>query len=226
MPYRVRTLAFGVCMLTIHHLGISQSDRAVWLCEELEIPYALVRYERDPVTRMAPPEYRALHPSGTAPVIADGDLILAESGAVIEYIIHRHGGGRFALPPSDPSYPDYLFWFHFANGSLMPANMSVSVANRLGGGGGDPIAANVQGRLDRGWSMIEDRLGRVPYFAGEAFTAADIISLFPLTTMRAFAPRDISPYPNVRAYLRRIAARPAFIRAMAKADPDFRIPLD
>jgi len=213
-------------MLTIHHLGISQSDRAVWLCEELEIPYALVRYERDPVTRMAPPEYRALHPSGTAPVIADGDLILAESGAVIEYIIHRHGGGRFALPPSDPSYPDYLFWFHFANGSLMPANMSVSVANRLGGGDGDPVAANVQGRLDRGWSMIEDRLGRVPYFAGEAFTAADIISLFPLTTMRAFAPRDISPYPNVRAYLRRIAARPAFVRAMAKADPDFRIPLD
>ena len=108
-------------MLTVHHLEKSQSERIVWLCEELGLSYELKRYERDPVSRLAPPAYQALHPSGTAPVISDGSLVLGESGAIIEYIIAKHGGGRLALGPDDPDYAHYLYWFHYANGTLQPS---------------------------------------------------------------------------------------------------------
>lgn len=206
-------------MLTVHHLGVSQSDRIVWLCEELNIPYQMIRYERDPVTRMAPPEYKALHPFGTAPVITDGDLVLGESGAIIEYIIAKHGGGRLSLGPSSPNYTDYLYWFHFANGSVMPAAMVDLVVSRLGGEAAENTRA-LRARSDRAYDMIEQRLGETDYLAGDAFTAADIIMLFPLTTMRVFVQRDLEPYPNIRAYLQRIAAHPAYQRAMKSADPD------
>src|SRR5260221_7509662 len=105
-------------MLTVHHLGRSQSERIVWLCEELGIDYELKRYERDPVTRLAPPEYKALHPIGTAPVISDGNLVLGESGAIIEYILAKHGGGRLARREGHPEFAKYLYWLHYANGSF------------------------------------------------------------------------------------------------------------
>ena len=206
-------------MLTVHHLGVSQSDRIVWLCEELGLPYELRRYERDPVTRMAPPEYRALHPFGTAPVITDGSLVLGESGAIIEYIIARYGNGRFVVSADSPNFADYLFWFHFANGSLMPAAMVDIVIQMLEAGESD-FARGFGARGERAFALIEERLGAVPYFAGDEFTAADIIMLFPLTTMRLFVPRDMTPYPNIRSYLQRIGERPAYQRAVAKADPD------
>lgn len=213
-------------MLTVHHLGISQSDRIVWLCEELAIPYRLVRYERDPRTQFAPPAYRALTPFGTAPAISDGDLTLGESGAIIEYIIGKHGGGRLAVSADRPEFADYLFWFHFANGSFMPSSMIELVVR---GSGTEPPGELVQAlrdRSERAFAMVERRLGQVPYFAGEQFTAADIIMLFPLTTMRAFVPRDLSGSAHTRAYLKRIAARPAYRRAMAQADPAFAPPLE
>ncbi|MCW0232157.1 MAG: glutathione S-transferase family protein [Ferrovibrio sp.] len=210
-------------MLVIHHLGISQSDRIVWLCEELGIPYELKRYARDPQTRMAPADYRALTPFGTAPVIDDGDLRLGESAAIIEYIAQTYGDGRLLIRPGAPGYADFLYWFHFANGSFMPAALIDSLCNRLPGGAGAMTA--LRARLDRAYDQIEDRLGRVPFLAGAAFSAADIMTLFPLTTMRVFSPRDIGPYPQIRAYLQRIAARPAFRRAMQKADPGFDLPL-
>src|SRR3954464_5255284 len=103
----------GSAMLTVHHLGRSQSERIVWLCEELGLDYELKRYERDPVTRLAPPQYKALHPIGTAPVITDGELVLAESGAVIEYILTRYGGGRLSRQPGHPDFANYLYWLHF-----------------------------------------------------------------------------------------------------------------
>src|SRR5215475_8291580 len=106
-------------MFTIHHLGKSQSERIIWLCEELEIPYKLKRYTRDAVTMLAPADYKALHPMGTAPVITDGDVVLAESGAVMAYIIGKYGQGRLAVGPGEANFADYLFWFHFANGSMM-----------------------------------------------------------------------------------------------------------
>jgi glutathione S-transferase len=207
-------------MLTVHHLGVSQSDRIVWLCEELEIPYRLVRYDRDPVTRLAPPEYKALHPAETAPIITDGDLVLAESGAIIEYIIAKYGEGRLALGKDNPNFADYLYWFHFANGSFVPSGMTDLVIGLLGGKGSSDLAKALSARGDRAFEMVEKRLGEAAYFAGPEFTAADVIMLFPLTTMRVFVPRDLTPFPNIRAYLERIGERPAFERAMKKADPD------
>lgn len=211
-------------MLTVHHLATSQSDRIVWLCEELGIPYELKRYARDPVTRLAPAEYCALHPAGTAPVISDGDVQLGESAAIIEYIINRYGQGRLAVAPSDPAYADYLFWFHYANGSFMPAAMMGLVSRMVPAEGADALKSLTR-RLDRAWDLVEARLGQSEYLAGDSFTAADIMILFPLTTMRLFAPRELAGYPNVAAYLQRIGARPAFKTAMEKADPGFVVPL-
>jgi glutathione S-transferase len=210
-------------MLTVHHLGISQSDRIVWLCEELEIPYELKKYDRDPVTRLAPAAYKALHPCETAPVITDGDLVLGESAAIIDYIIARYGNGRLALTPDNPNFPDYLYWFHFANGSFMPAGMTDLVLGILGMGEQEGVRP-LRARGDRAYAMAEQRLGEATWFAGDAFTAADIMMLFPLTTMRIFAPRDLAPYPNIRAYLARVGERPAFQRAARKGDPDL-VPL-
>lgn len=208
-------------MLVVHHLGISQSDRIVWLCEELGVPYELRRYARDPETRLAPADYQALTPFGTAPVISDGDLVLGESAAIVEYIAQTYGDGRFFIPAGAPGYADFLYWFHFANGSFMPAALIDSICSRLEGGGG--VMAALRARLDRAYDQIEARLGKVPFLAGSAFTAADIMTLFPLTTMRVFSPRDLKPYPLIRAYLQRIAERPALQRAMQKADPGFKL---
>jgi glutathione S-transferase len=209
-------------MITIHHLGISQSDRIVWLCEELGVPYELKRYERDPQTRLAPPAYRALHPFGTAPVITDGNLVLGESGAIVEYLNARYGGHRLAVPADSPHFADYLYWLHFANGSLMSGGMVELARNMLGGPGKSEVIDSVVGRSDRAYAMIESHLGKNTYFAGPEFSAADVLMLFPLTTMRAFVPRDLSGFPNIRAYLQRIGGRAAFQTAAGKADPDFK----
>lgn len=205
-------------MLVIHHLGISQSDRIVWLCEELGLPYELKRYERDPATRLAPAEYKALHPAGTAPVIDDGGVRLAESGAIVEYILERYGQGRLRIAPGEPGYADYLYWLHAGPGSFMPA-MMVDLVLQVAGVQGEATAA-LKARGDNAYRMTEARLAQVPYLAGEQFTAADIMNLFPLTTGRMFVPRDLAAYPAIRAYLQRIGERPAFRTAMKKADPD------
>jgi len=203
-------------MLTVHHLGVSQSERIVWLCEELGIPYELKRYDRVPPGRgLGPPEYKALHPLGTAPIITDGDVVLPETGAIMQYIMGRYGDGGLAPSPADPDFADYLFWFHFTNASMLPA---ISGAPR-DDADDSPRAQFMRARAERPWAMIETRLGEKQFLAGDRFSAADIIMVFNLTTMRAFAPKDLSGYPNILAYLQRIGARPAYQRAMAKADP-------
>lgn len=204
-------------MLTIHHLGISQSERIIWLCEELGVPYDLIRYDRT-AKLAAPPEYKALHPLTTAPVITDGDLTLGESGAIMEYIARRYADARLILDAGHPDFADYLFWFHYANGSLLPAFMMDMVALRFG-------QANPIGRTEIGMAMIERRLGEVPWFAGDDFTMADIMMLFPLTRGRDFWKRDISDLPNLLAYLQRIGERPAYRTAMEKAEPGVPLPL-
>jgi len=210
-------------MLTVHHLGISQSDRIVWLCEELEIPYHLDKHDRDPVTRLAPAAYKALHPCETAPVITDGDLVLGESGAIVDYILAKYGAGRLSVSPDSPNFADYLYWLHFANGSMMPAGM-VDLVLGVVGLRDEPAAQPLRARADRAYAMVEARLGQARWFAGPDFTAADIMMLFPLTTMRVFVPRDLSAHPNTLAYLARVGQRPAFQRAAAKGDPDL-VPL-
>lgn len=205
--------------LVVHHLGVSQSERIVWLCEELDTPYELKLYDRDPTSRMAPAAYKALHPMGIAPVIDDGDVRISESGAIVEYILGRYGGGRLVVASDQPNYADYLFWLHFANGSLVANEMLAMVSMVLGAAPDHPAMGMIRDRASRAYGLVEARLGETPYFAGDELTAADIMMVFGLTTLRAFAPRDFKDQPNIRAYLQRIGARPAYRRAMEKGDP-------
>lgn len=212
--------------LTIHHLGHSQSERIVWLCEELGLRYELRRYQRDAVTRLSPAELKAMHALGAAPLLEDGDLLLAESAAIVEYIIVRYGGGRLRLDPAHPDYATYLYWFHFSNGNLQPAMLRLMMMNRAGLSADHAVHASVQLRFDRVMQFVDAHLRESMYFAGREFTAADIMSVFSLTTMRLFQPVDLRPYPGILAYLQRIGARPAYQRAMAKGDPDLVPMLD
>ena len=206
-------------MLTVHHLGRSQSERIVWLCEELGIAYELKHTARDPKTMLAPPDYKALHPIGAAPVITDGDLVLAESGAVVEYILARYGNGALALKPDHPDFANYLYWFHFANGTLQ-ANMGrLMILNRLKLDPGHPILAATIARVDRCFDLVNARTGESDHLVGREFTAADIMMGFSLTTMRYFQPYDLKRCPNILTYLARVSARPAYRRAMEKGDP-------
>jgi glutathione S-transferase len=207
-------------MLIVHHLGRSQSERIVWLCEELEIPYELKRYRRDPVTMLAPPNFKSLHPGGVAPVIEDGDLVLAESGAVVEYVIAKHGAGRLAMGADHPGFADYLYWLHFANGTLQPLMGRNMTLRQLGLAEDNLTLLAMKERLDRALTMVEMRLASAEYFAGREFTAADIMIVFPLTTMRLFMPVDLSLNPSILTYLQRIGKRSAYQRAMKKGDPD------
>ena len=132
-------------MLTIHHLATSQSERIVWLCEELGVPYELTHHNRDAVTILSPPELKALHPLGAAPVITDGALVLAESGAIMEYIIAKHGGGRLALGPTDPDFANYLYWFHFANSNLQSIMGRNMMLRRLDLAPSNPVLVHKHG---------------------------------------------------------------------------------
>jgi glutathione S-transferase len=210
-------------MLTVHHLGKSQSERIVWLCEELEIPYELKRYTRDAQTMLAPPDYKALHPIGAAPIITDGDVMLAESGAVVEYIVAKYGNGRLTLRADDPDFAQFLYWFHFANGTLQ-ANMGrLMILSRLKLADDNPILLATKARVDRALDLVDARTREAEYLAGSAFTTADIMIGFSLTTMRYFQPYDLARYPNVLKYLARIGAREAYRRAMDKGDPDMAL---
>lgn len=211
-------------MLTVHHLRASQSERIVWLCEELGLDYELKCYDRDAKTRLAPPEYKELHPMGVAPVIRDGDLVLGESGAIVEYLITRYGGGGLTLAPGDADHPQYLFWLHWANGTLQPTMSRNMVLRRVELPADNPVQLAMRARLTQALTYLDTRLAQVPYLAGTRFTAADIMNVFSLTTMRLFYPLDLGPYARIRTYLQRIGERVAYRRAMGKGDPDM-VPL-
>ena len=205
-------------MITIHHLGVSQSERIIWLCEELGLPYELKAYVRDANTRMAPPTLRDIHPLGSAPVISDGGRVLAESGAIVEYILERYGAGGLRPASETSAYADYLYWLHYANGTLMPSVMlGFVIGMPLADNVVHPMAAMFAARLQRNLLWVENRLAQVKFVAGAEFTAADILMHFPFGTMRAFAPMDMSQRPNTRAWLARISARPAYQKAMRLA---------
>jgi glutathione S-transferase len=213
-------------MLIVHHLGRSQSERIVWLCEELGLPYQLKHTARDPVTMLAPADYKALHPIGSAPVIIDGDLVLAESGAIVEYLTAKYGNGRLALPANHPNFADFLYWFHFANGTLQAHMGRLMILNRLKLAEDNPILLATRTRVDRAFDLVEARTREAEYLAGKDFTTADIMMGFSLTTMRYFQPYDLKRCPNIIAYLARIGARPAYRRAMEKGDPGMKLLLD
>jgi glutathione S-transferase len=207
-------------LLTVHHLGHSQSERIVWLCEELELEYELKRYQRRSDNKLAPPAYKALHPMGAAPIITDGPLVLGESGAIVQYLLATYGNGRLAVERGQPGLADYLYWFHFANGTLQPVVLQVRYLERVDPSEQNAVLQAAKARFGLVFSTVEKRLGEVPYLAGPELTAADIMTVFSLTTMRLWKPYDLSPWPNILAYLQRIGARPAYQRAMHKADPD------
>jgi glutathione S-transferase len=152
-------------------------------------------------------------------VITDGDLTLAESGAIVDYIIARYGNGRLALSYGHPDYAQFLYWLHFANGTLQAAMLRSMTLRRLKLAADDPVMVIATGRLQRAFDLIEARTGEAQYFAGDEFTAADIMMGFSLTTMRYFLPYDLAPFPSLRGYLQRIGGRPAYQRAMQKGDP-------
>lgn len=206
-------------MITIHHLAASQSDRIVWLMEELGLPYRLRWYARGP-DRLLPPEYLALHTAATAPVIDDGELRLAESAAIVEYICQRHAAGRLTVPPASPDYPHYLYWMHFNNNVLGLHFARMALRAGASGPQADRIARLVDRRENGYYAFLNARLGEAPYLAGAAFTCADLMSVFQLTTVPRIGGRGIDDLPNVQAYVRRIEARPAYARAMAIAGPD------
>lgn len=205
-------------MITIHHLGVSQSERIVWLMEELGLPYELKWYKRK-ANRLAPDEYLALHPAATAPVIQDGELTLAESGAIVEYICHRYGGGRLTVRPEELNYAEYLYWMHFHNNVL--GLFFAQSALRAGASGPDAerIGGMVTRRREGYFRYLEQRLGASPWLAGPEFTCADIMVTFALTTAPLFGARNIDDLPNAQRYVKRIGERPAYLKAMAIAGP-------
>ncbi|KAK1236302.1 hypothetical protein PQX77_000463 [Marasmius sp. AFHP31] len=208
-------------VVLVHHLNVSQSERVPWLCEELSIPYELKTYKRAPL--FAPPEYKALHPIGSSPVINDGKVTLAESGACVEYLAHIHGGGKLFLPPSHPEYPTFLYWWHTANGSLQ-AGMSTAMRTRsLPADNRSRISADE--KVKQVLKLLNEQVGKTVWLAGKEFTVADIMAVFSLTTMRYFYPVDLTGFDGILGYLKRVAERPAYKRAMEKSDPDMELVL-
>lgn len=210
-------------MLTVHHLRLSQSERIVWLCEELGIDYEVKLYNRRTDNRLAPDEYKALHPMGIAPVITDGDFVLGESGAIIDWIVAKYGD-RGLVPAKDhPDFADHLFYYHWANATFMTNGMMALVAQFMGAAEMPPFVAD---RFQKGWAIVEKRLGEADYFGGAQLTTADIMMGFQLTTSRAMSGMSIDHLPNLKAYLQRIGERPGYQNAMAKAEPGMPPKLD
>lgn len=205
-------------MITIYHLETSRSERIVWLMEELNLEYQLEIFPREP-TGAAPSPLKAIHPLGKAPAIRDGDTVIAESGAIVEYLINRHAAGRLAPQPEALSYPRYLYWLHFAEGSLMSLLLIALVLSRVPEAAASPVTARINERIKQMLAFVDSELGSGPWFAGEDFTAADVMMTFPFTTLKHFLDVDTAPFANIVAYLKRIESRPAYQRAMARAGP-------
>ncbi|HST02497.1 MAG TPA: glutathione S-transferase [Usitatibacter sp.] len=206
-------------MITIHHLSTSRSERIVWLAEELGLPYEMRWHQRE-ANGGAPAALLEVHALGKAPVIEDDGLVLAESGAIVEYLVQRHGGGRLSVKPEAPEYPGYLYWMHFAEGSLMTLMLIALVLSRVPEAKDGPVQKRIAKRLQDMLAFVDARLAGHAYFAGNQFTAADIMMSFPFTTMKRYLDYDPSPFPRIAQWLARIEARPAYVKAMALAGPD------
>lgn len=202
--------------ITVHHLENSRSQRVLWMLEELGLPYTVKRYERNKVTMLAPSELRAVHPLGKSPVIEDDGAIIAETGAIVEYLVER-GNGRLGPPAHRDNARRWRFWLHYAEGSLMPPLLVKLVLSRV------PILGKaaqkkLQPMIDVHLDYIESELSQRPWFAGDAMTAADIMMSFPLEAARARGGLDESR-PATIAWLEKVHARPAYQAALAKGGP-------
>jgi len=219
-------------MITVHHLNNSRSQRVLWLLEELGVPYEIVRYQRDPKTMLAPTSLRAVHPLGKSPVVTTDDgVTLAESGAIIETLIERYGQGRFIPPAGSPESIRYRYWLHFAEGSAMSPLLLKLVFDRIEKARmpffAKPIAKSIAQKAKSSFVMpnirahldfMEAELGKSLWFAGDAFTGADIQMSFPVEAAGARGGLDASR-PKLMAYLERIHSRPAYQRALERGGP-------
>ena len=215
-------------MLTVHHLNNSRSQRVLWLLEELGVPYEIKRYERDPNTMLAPPELRAVHPLGKSPVITDDGQTLAESGAIIEYLVDKYGQGRFAPAAGTPERLRYTYWMHYAEGSAMPPLLLKLIALRIASAPmpffAKPIARKIARTLQSSFidpqlklhlGFINKELSATGWFVGNDFTAADVQMSFPLEAATARGGME-GQIPAVVDFLKRIHARPAYQRALER----------
>jgi glutathione S-transferase len=217
-------------MITVHHLNNSRSQRVLWLLEELELNYEVKRYERDRKTMLAPPELRAVHPLGKSPVITDGNVTVAESGAIIEYLVAHHGQGRLVPPAGSPERLRYTYWLHFAEGSAMPNQVFKLIFDRIATSAPffiRPVARGIAGTVLNSFVLpnikaqldfMEAELGRSLWFAGSEFSAADIQMSFPLEAATMRSGLDASR-PRLHGFLQRIHARPAYRRALERGGP-------
>ena len=201
-------------MVTLHHLDNSRSQRILWLLEELELEYDIVIYRRDPTTRRAPESLKAVHPLGKSPVITDGDIVVAESGAIIEYLTRKHGDGRLAITdPKAPEFAAYLHWLHYAEGSAVTP-MLFELYLRLLGGGSEMLRSMVNTQITQHLSYIDRSLAKREFLVGSRFTAADIQMTFVLEFAQASG--SLGGYPRMEDYLRRMHARPAYRASVEK----------
>jgi glutathione S-transferase len=199
-------------MLTVHHLNNSRSQRILWLLEELALPYEIKFYQRDAVTNLAPPELLAVTSLGKSPVITDEGRTIIESGAIIDYIVRRHGGGRLAPDPSTPAYDKYQEWLHYAEGSAMLPLMMNLYVMRLGEAGA-PLAPRISSEIANHVGYVAAELGDKDYLMGE-FNAADVQMSFVGEVARAFG--RLGEHPNLAAWVQRLHDRPAFKTALEK----------
>jgi len=212
-------------MLTVHHLNNSRSQRILWLLEELEVPYEVKRYERNPQTMLAPPELKAIHPLGKSPVITDGDATVAESGAIVEYIVDRYGNGKLIPPAGTPERLRYTYWLHYAEGTAMPLLVMKLVLGRVPQAVPAlvrPVARRIVAGIDdaylgpnlaRNLDFLESELAKSTWFVGDQFTAADVQMSFPVEAAAARGESDVAR-PHLDAFLDRIHARSAYRRAL------------
>ena len=215
-------------MIVVHHLNNSRSQRVLWLLEELGLPFKVKHYQRDAKTLLAPPELRQVHPLGKSPVITVGDVTVAESGAIVEYLIDQYGQGHFKPEPGTPERLRYTYWLHYAEGSLMPPLLMKLVFDELEKAPMPffvkPIARAISGKVKSAFispqirqhlDYMEAELGKTPWFAGKEFTGADIQMSFPLEAAAARGGLDASR-PKLMDFLKRIHARSAYKRALKK----------
>ena len=218
-------------MITVHHLNNSRSQRVLWLLEELEVPYELVAYERDPKTMLAPKSLQQIHPLGKSPVITDGDAVIAESANILEYIVETYGKGRLVPAAGTPAYRHYRYFMHYAEGSLMPylllklifAKVKTAkvpffvkpIARKIA----DTVSSSfVTPNLVRHLAFLGDHLAKHTWFAGDELTAADIQMSYPIESAVGRA-GDLEISPKLKEMVTRIHARPAYQRAVAKGGP-------
>jgi glutathione S-transferase len=200
-------------MIEVHHLNNSRSQRVLWCLEELGVDYQIVKHQRDAQTNLAPDSLKAIHPLGKAPVIRDAGRVIFESGAILDYLVRRHGNGRLAPGPGTPDHERYLEWLHYAEGSAMlPVMLKLYIA-RLGEAGG-PLLPRIHGEIENHFGFLDSELSGRDYFVGDELTAADIQLSFPIQAGRMLYTLD--KFPKLAAFLQRVQARPAYQRAIER----------